>query len=777
MKTKRNKKQKNRSFRKNRSFKKKGLKKNFTRKNVGGHLMGFDLDQNYELPERVCLGGTHNGFDYYFTVHSFKHLDTFLTLNDLKEHDDIIYPICKANGAGKGESCTLKNEVQINHTLRDPIGIHNINQYIQLAQKAFNQLGRNFDLDSINRWKRNPAQNIFRDDGTDVLNIPDGSRSKFDDYDRTNPRSSPRLHLVLEPIINNYRNIATGNMIGRGILVREFSYKTDNATYAVDGNTNNYFASKYDLELTTGGVPTILIPSDNVNPNDYDINYNTVFEIHTKIQNSSKFTANFGNVSLDTIDINGTIANVGTTVINNLNQSINIPPNLFGNNISRLRITANINQYGGGTTTKTYYITPIYPQPQELGVNVLNINDTSNLDDNFITISVNRQNIIIRNNLGDVGETGRMLITYINTRNVAIEEIITGTANATIHPINVYRDGGTVRIRAISNLNEQIRSNPTVLVIPPKITLSFSARLIDRITQYQQDNNEPYVIQQDSLIRITPTIPPTVNARIKQLSTNDPNAQINDAQDIGIDVQNNTPFEYQISSTNTKYKILFLEQILPQGENNVVVRRIIRKMIFAVVNFSNPTCIRNSVSTKFEGKIQNVAEVKVMDGNNQIATQPGLNKQDNFNVTLNRRLGNQTYNVVARNNDVIIDLAANCVENQEDICKADELIPYKAILKKSNFSVPNPKFTITQVHRNLISEVMNLSVEHIPARLRQSNDIKTFITDLSIRFNKTAPSEGYFTTFFGNLLTVKKFFTCLSTVLPDVNPPPPPDGA
>jgi hypothetical protein len=774
MKTKRNKKQKNRSFRKNRSFKKKGLKKNPTRKNVGGHLMGFDLNQNYELPEWVCLGGTHDRFDYYFTVHSFKHLDTFLTLNELKEHDDIKYPICKVDGMGNGLACPAINEVQINHTIGNIIGDHNINTYIQLATKAFHQLGLHFDLDSINQWKRNPLQSITRDTGVIVFNNPDGARSRFDDYEPTNPRG-PKLHLVLEPITNNYRNIETGNMIRRGILVREFSYKTDNANYALDGNINNYFASKYDLELTRGGATTILIPSDNLNPNNYDISYNTVFEIDTKIQNSSKFTANFGNVSLDTIDINGTIANVGTTVINNLNQSINIPPNLFRNNISRLRITANINHYGG-TTTKTYYINPIYPQPQELGANVLNINDTSNLDDNFITISVNRQNIIIKNDPADVGELGRMLITYRNPGNAAIEEIISGTAIENIHPINVYRDGGTVRIRAISNLNEQIRSNPTELVIPPKITLSFSARLRDRTTQYQQDNNEPYVIQQDSLISITPTIPPTVNAIIRQLSTNDPNAQINDAQDIGIPLQNNTSFDYQIN-TNRKYKILFLEQILPQEENNVVVRRIIRKMIFAVVNFSNPTCIKNTVSTKFEGKIQNVAEIKVMDGNNQIATKPGLNEKNDFNVTLDERLNNQTYNVVARNQDVIIDLAANCVEDEEDICKATELRDYKSVLKKTNFSGISPKFLITPAHRVLILEVMNLAVQDIQARLRTTNDIKTFITSLFTRFNKNAPSEAYLTTFFSNLLTVKKFFTCLSTVLPDANPPPPPDGA
>jgi hypothetical protein len=165
MKTKRNKKQKNRSFRKNRSFKKKGLKKNPTRKNVGGHLMGFDLNQNYQLPRSVCLGGKHKNINYYFSVHSFKHLDTFLTLNNLKEHNNIIYPTCKVDNTDNGVSCTIPNEVQINHTIGDAIGDSNINAYIQLAQKAFAQLRRHFNLNSINAWKLNTKQNIFRNDG------------------------------------------------------------------------------------------------------------------------------------------------------------------------------------------------------------------------------------------------------------------------------------------------------------------------------------------------------------------------------------------------------------------------------------------------------------------------------------------------------------------------------------------------------------------------------------------------------------------------------------
>ena len=71
MKTKRNKKQKNRSFRKKRSFKKKELKKNPTRKNVGGHLMGFEARQWYVLPPDNYGAFRVGPIVIKFSVHSF----------------------------------------------------------------------------------------------------------------------------------------------------------------------------------------------------------------------------------------------------------------------------------------------------------------------------------------------------------------------------------------------------------------------------------------------------------------------------------------------------------------------------------------------------------------------------------------------------------------------------------------------------------------------------------------------------------------------------------
>ena len=95
MKTKR---KKNRSFRKNRSFKKKELKKNPTRKNVGGHLMGVEARQWYVLPPdnygAFRVGPIVNPIVIKFSVHSFKHLNSFNNDSN-KDHNDIKYPICE----------------------------------------------------------------------------------------------------------------------------------------------------------------------------------------------------------------------------------------------------------------------------------------------------------------------------------------------------------------------------------------------------------------------------------------------------------------------------------------------------------------------------------------------------------------------------------------------------------------------------------------------------------------------------------------------------------
>ena len=83
-----------RSFRKNRSFKKKELKKNPTRKKVGGHLMGFEARQWYVLPPDNYGAFRVGPIVIKFSVHSFKHLDSFNNDSN-KDHNDIKYPICE----------------------------------------------------------------------------------------------------------------------------------------------------------------------------------------------------------------------------------------------------------------------------------------------------------------------------------------------------------------------------------------------------------------------------------------------------------------------------------------------------------------------------------------------------------------------------------------------------------------------------------------------------------------------------------------------------------
>ena len=299
MKTKRNKKQKNRSFRKNRSFKKKGLKKNHTRKNVGGHLMGFDVGTiPYILPNHMYGDFLHSYGAYdirlKFSPHSFKHLDSFDDNGAAAIHNNIIYPICKID-RGIAANCTTE---KIN-TDNNANGLHNRARYDALAVIARAHLLANFNIDSIIQWRHDVST------GISINTVPVISQNGTRDRDKYifNLRSNGiKYHLTLKKINPNI------------VFVTEMSRQRDGIGmgYLLTGDNYVYPEPKYTSDVTIGapapapahpGVPAPVVGYENIihdNSNRYiriDINISDT-GVSEVIPGSAPAAYRFGTVEI-----------------------------------------------------------------------------------------------------------------------------------------------------------------------------------------------------------------------------------------------------------------------------------------------------------------------------------------------------------------------------------------------------------------------------------------------------------------------------------------------
>ena len=356
MKTKRNKKQKNRSFRKNRSFKKKGLKKNHTRKNVGGHLMGFEVGREFEQPATHFLGGTHRGIDFRFTAHSFKHIDTFEN-ETYPEHESIEYPICEANGTGDVLNCRRP-------TINENQG-SNLSQYNDLAQRMFRYMGNFLNMDTVYNWFHDETVPIAEKTGT----LP-ANRFNIPVVDNKKHSITPGNRKYVEVWIPNGRKIhlSIEKVFPAGarpyLLIWEFSQKdrtslANSETGYFTGNNDVYPSAKFDL---------IVLHQTSERP--IDVVIGTPIDIRVQILNTVKSytvgaaaTLVFGNVEIYNTT-NGVITapRVFRRDVTNTNQIFNYNPDAH---ITSLRIVANIRTYFNQTTTKTQdiNITPLPPPP------------------------------------------------------------------------------------------------------------------------------------------------------------------------------------------------------------------------------------------------------------------------------------------------------------------------------------------------------------------------------------------------------------------------------
>jgi hypothetical protein len=357
MKTKRNKKQKNRSFRKNRSFKKKGLKKNPTRKNVGGHLMGFEVGREFEQPATHFLGGTHRGIDFRFTAHSFKHIDTFEN-ETYPEHESIEYPICEANGTGDVLNCRRP-------TINENQG-SNLNQYNHLAQRMFGYMGSFLNMDTVYNWFHDERTVIAEKTGTVTAN----SYNK-PVVDNKKHSITPGNRKYVEVWIPNGRKIhlSIEKVFPAGarpyLLIWEFSQKdrtslANSETGYFTGNNDVYPSAKFDL---------IVLHQTSERP--IDVVIGTPIDIRVQILNTVKSytvgaaaTLVFGNVEIYNTT-NGVIKapRVFRKDVTNTNQIFNYVINNPA--ITSLRIVANIRTYFNQTTTKIQdiNITAVPPPP------------------------------------------------------------------------------------------------------------------------------------------------------------------------------------------------------------------------------------------------------------------------------------------------------------------------------------------------------------------------------------------------------------------------------
>ena len=280
MKTKRNKKQKNRSFRKNRSFKKKGLKKNPTRKNVGGHLMGFEVgrDSPFNQPVNNFYGGEHGGVNFYFKAHSFKHIDSFHG-ETYPEHDGIEYPICEDDGTGKVDRCNVPTTIDENKG-------NNLDQYNRLAQRMLGYMDVFLDMDTVSNWVNGTTKYIK---AKMVTTTVEGNK------ERTN-RGKPVDHKWFEiPISDGKRKIhlVIQRVSPREAIVWELSQKQNDNSFFT-GDTDVYPSAKFNLIVNTRS-----------RDDPIDVVIGTPIDINVQILNTVKsFTVGragtllFGNVEI-----------------------------------------------------------------------------------------------------------------------------------------------------------------------------------------------------------------------------------------------------------------------------------------------------------------------------------------------------------------------------------------------------------------------------------------------------------------------------------------------
>ena len=347
MKTKRNKKQKNRSFRKNRSFKKKGLKKNPTRKNVGGHLMGFEVGREFELPANSFKGGDYAGVEFYFKAHSFKHIDSFELLTP--EHDSIIYPICQANNRTKNvEKCGSK---PINVTPGTPDGDYNIDQYSSLAERMFGYMGKFLNMDTVIDWVKKRDTFIL---AKMLSRVPaneeraEGTKSKDHKwFEIPLAEGGRKIQLVIERVS------------ARKAIVWQLSHK----------QRNNQFFTGEDYAYPTAKFNLIVNGDSSDKP--IDIVIGTPIDIIVEIFNTVKSSTVAGRpLSFGNVEIYNTTGGpiqkpaLQRYDVTNTNQIFNYINN--NPDIKSLRIVANIKTYyDGKITTKIQdiNITPLPPPP------------------------------------------------------------------------------------------------------------------------------------------------------------------------------------------------------------------------------------------------------------------------------------------------------------------------------------------------------------------------------------------------------------------------------
>jgi hypothetical protein len=349
MKTKRNKKQKNRSFRKNRSFKKKGLKKNPTRKNVGGHLKGFDLDEDFRLPANSFKGGDYAGVEFYFKAHSFKHADSFKLKEenpDPYQHDSIIYPICKANDRSLNvERCVA---IPIDVTPGTLNGEHNIAMYTTLAESMFVYMNNFLNMDTVTNWVKERDTFILAKMVT--TRVPGNE-------ERANRGKSSQHKWFEIPLSDGARKIqlAIERVSHTEAVVWELSQKQlDNRFYT--GDKDVFPTAKFNL-----------IVNGDSSYKPINIVIGTPINIHVEISDTVKSSTvagrplSFGNVEIYNTT-GGRIQKPALTRydVTNTNQIFIYNPDAA---ITSLRIVANIRTYFNQTTTKTQdiNITPLPP--------------------------------------------------------------------------------------------------------------------------------------------------------------------------------------------------------------------------------------------------------------------------------------------------------------------------------------------------------------------------------------------------------------------------------
>lgn len=342
MKTKRNKKQKNRSFRKNRSFKKKGLKKNPTRKNVGGHLMGFEVGAGFTQPLDNFIGGIHDGVTFFFKAHTFKHIDTF-SGETYPEHDSIAYPICRMNATGDVDNCPLPISIYAN--------ADNLPMYNRLAVKMFDYMNVFLDMDTVTDWVKGTAKYIT---GQKLMHTEDNNEreDKFNKFNINRkwfeiPLSDAfrKIHLVIERVSSTQA------------IVWELSQKYNSNRYYATGETYVYPTAKFNLKVNneSSNTPINVITGTPIN-------------IKVEILNTVKSY-------IDGVTIFGIVQIYDTTIsiffakllfqYNVTNRNQRFTYNAVGN-ITSLQISATIGTYYNKKTIKTQNINIIQPLPQNL---------------------------------------------------------------------------------------------------------------------------------------------------------------------------------------------------------------------------------------------------------------------------------------------------------------------------------------------------------------------------------------------------------------------------